>query len=254
VFLDDSPHEREAMRRLAPEVRVPELPEDPAVRPDFLRNYTPAWPLRLTAEDRSRSELYAVQTKGRALKRQAVSYEDYLAKLGQRLHVEAMNPATLPRVAQMHARTNQFNMTTRRLTEVELAAVMTDDGGHSVVLGRLDDRFGNHGIVICASARLTDASAELVTFLMSCRVIGREIEQAFLGALLQHLTARGIKRVEGTYIPTDKNTPARDFYENMGFAPQRAVEPEDGAQTKWLWHKDTHTRPGSDFVTIELAI
>lgn len=254
VFLDDSPHEREAMRRLAPEVRVPELPEDPAVRPDFLRNYTPAWPLRLTAEDRSRSELYAVQTKGRALKRQAVSYEDYLAKLGQRLHVEAMNPATLPRVAQMHARTNQFNLTTRRLTEVELAAMMTNDDDHSVVLGRLDDRFGNHGIVICASARLTDASAELVTFLMSCRVIGREIEQAFLGALLQHLTARGIERVEGTYIPTDKNTPARNFYENMGFAPQRTVEPEDGAQTKWLWHKDTHTRPGSDFVTIELAI
>ena len=89
---------------------------------------------------------------------------------------------------------------------------------------------------------------------MSCRVIGREIEQAFLGALLQHLTARGIERVEGTYIPTDKNTPARNFYENMGFAPQRAVEPEAGAQTKWLWHKDTHTRPGSDFVTIEPAI
>lgn len=253
VFLDDSAHEREAMRRLAPEVRVPELPEDPAVRPDFLRNYTPAWPLRLTAEDRSRSELYAVQNKGRVLKRQAVSYEDYLAKLGQRLHVEAMNPATLPRIAQMHARTNQFNLTKRRLTEAELAAMMTDDG-HSVVLGRLDDCFGDHGIVICASVRLTDAGAELVTFLMSCRVIGREIEQAFLGALLQHLTARGIERVEGTYIPTDKNTPARDFYENMGFAPQRAVDPEDGAQTKWLWHEDTHTRPGSDFVTIELVI
>lgn len=254
VFLDDSPHEREAMRRLAPDVRVPELPEDPAVRPDFLRNYTPAWPLRLTAEDRSRSELYAVQNKGRALKRQAVSLEDYLAKLSQRLHVEAMKPATLPRIAQMHARTNQFNLTTRRLSEAVLAAMMSDDDGHSVVLGRLDDRFGDHGIVICASARLTDTRAEFVTFLMSCRVIGREIEQAFLGALLQHLTTRGIERVEATCIPTDKNTPARDFYERMGFARQGLVEPEDGAQTKWLWHKDTDTRPGSGFVTIELAI
>ena len=254
VFLDDSPHEREAMRRLAPDVRVPDLPEDPAVRPDFLRCYTPAWPLRLTVEDRSRSELYAVQNKGRALKRQAASLEEYLTKLGQQLHVEAMTPATLPRIAQMHARTNQFNLTTRRLSEAELAAMMSDDDGHSVVLGRLDDRFGDHGIVICASARLTDTRAELVTFLMSCRVIGREIEQAFLGALLQHLTARGIERVEATCIPTDRNTPARDFYERMGFARLGLVEPENGAQTKWLWHKDTDARPGSDFVTTKLAI
>lgn len=254
VFLDDSPHEREAMRRMAPEVRVPELPVDPAVRPEFLRNYTPAWPHRLTAEDRSRSELYAVQSKGRILKRQAASLEDYLAKLGQRLHVEEMTPATLPRIAQMHARTNQFNLTNRRLTEAELSAMMDDEGGHSVVLGRLDDQFGDHGIVICASTRLTGTNAELVTFLMSCRVIGRQIERAFLDALLRHLTVRGIEGVEATYIPTERNTPARDFYERMRFAPQSAIGSEDGAPTRWLWHKDTHTMPGSDFVTIELAI
>jgi len=254
VFLDDSPHEREAMRQLTPEVQVPELPEDAAIRPDFLRNFKPVWPLRLTAEDQARSELYAVQSRGRALKRQAASLEDYLDNLGQCLHVELVAPSTLPRIAQMHARTNQFNLTTRRLSEAELSAMASQEGSHCVVLGRLNDRFGDHGIVICATARLTGSCAEILTLLMSCRVIGREVERAFLDALLEHLTARGIETVEAAYIPTAKNTPARDFYQNMGFVRLSATESEHHDSTMWLWQKDRHDRPGSRFITTDSAI
>ncbi len=254
VFLDDSPHEREAMRRLAPEVRVPELPADPALRPDFLRNYSALWPLRLTAEDRSRSEYYAVQSKARVLQRQAGSLDDYLGALGQRLLVEAVTQATLPRIAQMHARTNQFNLTTQRLTEAELGAMMADEVGHCVLLGRLNDRFGDHGTVICACVRLVEKSAEIATFLMSCRVIGREVEQAFLGALLQHLIARGVAQVEGVYVASGRNTPARDFYEKAGFelsTTQLQLEP--GVRTEWLWQSGVRAQPRSNFVTIEPA-
>ena len=254
VFLDDSPHEREAMRRLAPEVRVPELPADPAIRPDFLRNYTALWPLRLTAEDRSRSTYYAVQSKARVLQRQAGSLDDYLGALDQRLLVEAITPATLPRIAQMHARTNQFNLTTQRLTEAELGAMMGNEAGHCVLLGRLDDRFGDHGIVICACVRLVGKSAEIATLLMSCRVIGREVEQAFLGALLQHLIVRGVEQVEGVYIASERNTPARDFYKKAGFALSRTnMQFEDGPRTEWLWQSGVHAQPRSEFVTIEPA-
>ena len=211
VFLDDSPHERDAMRRLAPEVRVPELPVDPAIRPDFLRNYSALWPLRLTAEDRSRSAYYAVQSKARMLQRQAGSLGDYLGGLDQCLQVEVITPATLPRIAQMHARTNQFNLTTQRLTEAKLGAMMDDKAGHCVLLGRLKDRFGDHGIVICASVRVAEKGAEIATFLMSCRVIGREVELAFLGTLLQQLMVRGVEQVEGVHIASERNTPVRDF-------------------------------------------
>lgn len=251
LFLDDTPHEREAMRRLAPEVRVPELPDDPALRIDFLRNHRPLWPLRLTAEDRSRSELYVVQSKGRALKSQVASIDEYLAGLGQRLSVEPMRPETLPRVVQMHARTNQFNLTTLRLSETELFSQMADEDGHTVLLGRLSDRFGDHGIVICASVRRTGQHAEIITFLMSCRVIGRQVEYAFLGALLKHLVADGVEHVVARCLPTQKNTPARDFFEKAGFALERRRETDFGPETQWRWRQDTHCLPGSDFISVE---
>jgi FkbH-like protein len=254
VFLDDSPHERDAMRQLAPEVCVPELPSDPAVRPDFLRNCNPTWPLRLTKEDRLRSKLYAVQAKGRELKRQTGSLEDYLGNLRQRLHIEAAQPSTLPRIAQMHARTNQFNLTTRRLSETELEAMANAPDDYSIVLGRLTDRFGDHGIVICGTVRLTATSAELLTFLMSCRVIGRDVERAFLDALLRHLTARGVESIEATYTPTAKNTPARDFCGNMGFGRQCNDILPEGAPTKWLWTKRDSSWPGAPFVTVDMGL
>ncbi len=248
LFLDDSPHEREAMVRLVPEVHVPDLPDDPAVRPDFLRNYAPTWPVRLTLEDRSRSKLYAVQSKGRDLKNQATSFEDYLSQLDQELHVEVMTPATLPRVAQMHERTNQFNLTTRRFAESDLEAMMSDENGYCVVLGRVSDRFGDHGIVICACTRMNGDCAEILTFLMSCRVIGRQIERAFLSELLRHLSELGINQVEATFIPTQKNEQTRDFYKSMGFSPKSSNETSKGEQTKWFLQNDNEAKWGSDFV------
>ena len=247
LFLDDSPHEREAMRRLAPEVHVPELPGDPALRPQFLRTLSSLWPAQVTAEDRERTELYAVQLKGRALQSQAASLEDYLAGLEQRLMVAPVTAAGVSRIAQMHARTNQFNLTTLRLSEAEIAAMIANETGYCVLQGRLADRFGEHGVVICAIAKLDGHRASLVSLLMSCRVIGREVETAFLGALLRDLGARGIDEIEGRFVPTDRNGPARDFYPKAGFA-EGASAGEAGQI--WLWHKDSGAMPGSEFVAV----
>lgn len=253
VFLDDSPHEREAMRRMAPEVRVPELPDDPAVRIEFLRNDVSLWPFRLTPEDRTRSELYLVQSKGRALKNESVSLDEYLESLAQHLCVEGMTQATLPRVAQMHARTNQFNLTTRRLSESELATMITDPRRHKIVLGRLSDRFGDHGIVVCACVQISGTHANIETLLMSCRVIGRGVEHAFLGALVRDLVVNGIESVEGSFIPTKKNAPAKDFYEMAGFALQGRSETGTGSKTNWVWQKTTHACPGPKFISVEIT-
>lgn len=227
LFLDDSPHEREAMRRLMPQVIVPEMPADPALRPEWLRRLVATWPSRLTAEDMARSSLYAAEAAARSLKATAATLGDYLRGLEQRLEVRPVTRETIGRAAQMHQRTNQFNLTTRRCTESDIAALTADPARGLALLGRVSDKFGDHGITVAATATIDGDTAEISTFLMSCRVIGREIERAFLGALLGELGSRGVDRVRGSYIATAKNTMARDFYTSNGF--RRVADSAEGA-------------------------
>ena len=245
VFIDDSPHEREAMRRLCPEVLVPEMPSDPAERPLWLRRLTATWLLRLTAEDESRASLYAVERDARDAKAGAGSVEAYLSSLEQRLVLSFVGEKTVVRAAQMHQRTNQFNMTTLRLTEPDIVGLMKDKAGGIAVLGRVMDKFGDHGIVIVATVVIRDDEAVIRTLLMSCRVIGREVERAFMGELLRELVRRGVRRVSGEYIPTPKNAMVRDFYRSCGFEQTGAGE----GGTTWRFLIDANDPPVSPYVT-----
>jgi FkbH-like protein len=247
VLLDDSPHEREAMRRLAPEVIVPELPADPALRPAWLRRLACTWPVRLTEEDARRSEMYAAERGARALKASAATVEDYLRGLDQRLTVSPAGPDAVTRVAQMHQRTNQFNLTTRRLTEAQVAALAGDPERGLVLMGRVVDRLGDHGVVIAATVAIDGTSAEIETFLMSCRVIGREIERAFLATLLTLLSRRGVERAIGRFAATARNAMVRDFYGANGFA---FLEGDEAAS---VWSVDLRNEPAqSPFVSVIL--
>ncbi len=231
IFLDDSRHERAAMREMCPQVRVPELPADPASRPQWLRTLSATWPARLTEEDARRSEMYRHRNRLAALRETSVSLEEFLRNLDQRLIVDEVSERTLGRVAQMHMRTNQFNLTTRRFDESTIKAMMDDKDGHTVICGRAIDKFGDHGIVICAATRRAGEEAQIESFLMSCRVIGRGVEHAFLGALIDRLRERGARRIVGSYIPTDRNGLVRGFYGDAGFT---AVAP-DGDPERWEW-------------------
>jgi FkbH-like protein len=245
VLLDDSPHERDAMRRLAPEVIVPELPADPALRPAWLRRLSCTWPVRLTEEDARRAEMYAADRGARALKASAATVEDYLRGLDQRLTVSLVGPDAVPRVAQMHQRTNQFNLTTRRLTEVQIAALADNPERGLVLMGRVADNLGDHGVVIAATVAIDGTRAEIETFLMSCRVIGREIERAFLATLLTLLSRRGVERVIGRFAATTRNPMVRDFYGANGFA---FLEGDDSASA---WGLDLGSEPAqSPFVSV----
>ncbi len=245
VFIDDSPHEREAMRRLCPEVLVPEMPSDPAERPLWLRRLSATWLLRLTAEDESRADLYAVERKARDAKASAVSVEAYLSSLEQRLVLSFVDEKTVARAAQMHQRTNQFNLTTRRLTEPDIAALVKDEADGIAVVGRVADKFGDHGIVIVATVAINGDEAVIRTLLMSCRVIGRDVERAFMGELLRDLGRRGVRRVLGEYIPTPKNAMVRDFYSSCGFEQTGAGE----GGTTWLFPVGVNDLPVSPYVT-----
>jgi FkbH-like protein len=253
VFIDDSPHEREAMRRLAPEVATPELPDDPARRPAWLRRLACTWPVRLTREDEARAGMYAANRRAEEARASAIDLASYLAGLEQRMTVEAVTPATLGRIAQMHQRTNQFNLTTRRLSEAEIGAFTAGDGRGMALLGTVADRFGDHGVVITATVEIGPGRAEISTFLMSCRVIGREVETAFLGALLAALERRGVKEVIGRYLPTAKNGIVRDFYARAGFAQ---VEGDGGGEggTEWSFSLDGRPLPQSKFLSVKVEI
>lgn len=246
LFLDDSPHEREAMRRLCPEVRVPEMPADPALRPGWLRMLTETWPLRLTAEDAERPAMYLAERRSRELKSSAASYGDYLRDLDQALVIEPLSSRTLPRVAQLHERTNQFNPTTRRFTEAELAAFMTDTDRSVVLLGRVSDRFGDHGIVIASVATLEGTTARVESLVMSCRVIARTIETAFLAELVGHLARRGVTEVIASYAPTAKNALVRDLYPSHGF---NALGMSDAGPATWLFRTEADKMPDAPFVS-----
>ncbi len=246
VFLDDSPHEREAMRRLCPEVSVLEMPADPAERPLWLRRMTRTWPLRLTAEDEARAALYAARRDAENAKASAVNFEDYLKGLEQHLTIAHVSKATLPRVVQMHERTNQFNLTTLRSTEAEISALIESGDRGVAIVGRVRDKFGDHGLVIAATVEINGAEAVIRSLLMSCRVIGREVERAFLGALIEDLKRRGVRRVSGDYIPTRKNAMVKDFYASCGWQSAGA----DGERTSWTFDVTATQPPRSQFVAL----
>ena len=246
VFIDDSPHEREAMRRMCPELTVPELPADPAMRPLWLRALAVTWPTRLTEEDSRRSDMYLAEKRRAGVRDSAVSFQDYLIGLDQTLIVRPSNADSIGRVAQMHLRTNQFNLTTERYDEAAIKRMVDAADRHVVLHGQALDKFGDHGIVICATARIEGDTAQLQSFLMSCRVVGRGIETAFLGALLKELAGRGVRTVQAAYIPTKKNALVRDFYKNAGFLSLAS----DGETERWLWEMGSAELPGADLISV----
>ena len=246
VFLDDSPHEREAMRRLCPAVHVPEMPADPARRPRWLRALVATWPTRITDEDARRAEMYASERKAEALLSSSASYEDYLRSLCQILKVEPVTARSLPRAVQLHQRTNQFNLTTRRLSEVDIALLIDDPLNAIALVGTALDKFGDHGITVAATARRDGDVGRIETFLMSCRVLKREIETAFLGELVRRLIDLGCECIEGTYRPTAKNQMVEDFYHRHGFRQIGAGERE----TIWQWRPSAAPLPISRNVTV----
>ena len=245
LFIDDSPHEREAMRRLCPEVQCPEMPSDPAMRPEWIRALPVTWPSRITDEDTQRSKYYAAEFKSRELRKGSESYSAYLSSLEQHLSVSLMSPATMPRIVQLHQRTNQFNLTNARFAESDLCQSPDDERTRLVYSGHVRDRFGDHGLVVAAVVDIDGDAAVIRSFVMSCRVIGRKIEGAFLAAVAEQLQAMRIRSVTGAYTPTQKNAVSAKLYPDFGFAPCGTC---NGVET-WLLNLETWIAEPSAAVT-----
>src|SRR5438309_890833 len=239
VFLDDNPVERAAVRAALPQVLCPDLPTDPAYYRQALVELSAFDTLAVTEEDLRRNAAYTARTHRRRLEADNSdgSVESYLSKLETRVEITAASAGVLPRLAQLTQKTNQFNLTTRRYTETEIRALQSD--GAIVSALRVVDRFGDNGIVglAIAVARSHD-TWELDVLLLSCRVIGRDVESGLLSHVARAVRARGGARIQGWFLPTERNGPARDCYARHGFRLHTATT--DGGE---LWEIGLETNP-----------
>jgi FkbH-like protein len=224
VFWDDSLIEQERVRALLPEVLTVEVPRDPALYERALSRITEFDALDLTEEDRARGRMMAEGHARREARAKIETEEDFLRSLEIQATVAPPDDVTLPRFAQLTQRTNQFNLTTRRYTEAELSRMTASEGVLARGL-RVIDRFGDEGWVGLALIERSGEKARVDTFLMSCRVIGRKIEHAFLAALLRELKTGGVLRLEAAYRRTARNSLCEGFWREAGF--ERVGEKDD---------------------------
>ncbi len=230
VFVDDNPVEREAVRSELPEVTVPEFPSDTTRLPEFLDalHREHFFALESTDEDRQRTASYLANAQRAAARTSAGSIEEFLAGLATRITLGPAREDDVARVAQLTQKTNQFNLTTRRYTEQEIDAFRRADP-RSVLVASVADKYGDNGKVCVLIVRRTGAhAAELDTFLMSCRVMGRYIEDQILGHVVETLRAAGVTALRVTFAPTKKNAPARSFVERLDGGRVVAETPEGG--------------------------
>jgi FkbH-like protein len=234
VFVDDNPFERNQVRKEVPTVAVPELPEDPALYPRCLADAGYFEMLRLTTDDLNRAEQYQVNLKREEFKRSASDMDGYLESLQMELHWSPFTPVDLQRVVQLINKTNQFNLTTRRYTEAEVVAVLKDPGTSTLQL-RLLDRFGDNGIIAVLIGRTEDAGTLFIdTWLMSCRVLGRGVEEATLELIVNEARRLGAHQIVGEYRPTAKNGMVSGHYAKLGFSPL-----DDSPEGMTRWKLDT---------------
>lgn len=246
VFVDDNPAERAIVRQELPMVHVPEMPEDASGYVTTLAAAGYFEGLRLTEEDRSRAEQYQANAERERLKESATDMESYLQSLRMVMTAGPFDSMNLQRVTQLVNKTNQFNLMTERLSEAEVAARMKDPGWITLQ-ARLTDRFGDNGIIAVLMARVEGHDAVVATWLMSCRVLGRGVEEACLNLLAEAAKAKGATRLVGMYRPTEKNGMVRDLYPRLGFA---ALEGADDVARWELELKGFTPRP----VTMEMNV
>lgn len=223
VFWDDSPQERQLVKEMLPQVTVLDFPERkeelPFAMGEVYRKYfaKPA----VTAEDKARTAQYAANAARNRLQESAGSFEGYLKQL--EITATRVNPRKhAERLVQLLNKTNQFNLTTRRYTQGQMAQLL-EASDRSVYLYSVSDRFGDNGIVAAAVADCSEEVPVLTDFVMSCRVMGKNIEYALVEDIERDLRERGYDRLRGIFIPTARNAPVSELYGRLGY---RKLEPE----------------------------
>lgn len=233
VFVDDNPAEREIVRAQLPEVSVLDFenPEE-CIRAIDRCGYFEV--TSLSADDAKRGEMYKANAQRAAAEKKFESYGDYLISLEMKAEIRDFDEVHLPRITQLTNKSNQFNVTTKRYTQAEMEEVAADNE-HIRLCGRLEDKFGDNGIVSVVIGRIEAEKLHIELWLMSCRVLKRDMEYAMLDTLVSECQKRGITEIIGYYYPTKKNSMVANLFGEFGF--EKTSEDADG-NTVWSLKTD----------------
>ena len=227
VFVDDNPAERELIRQMLPMVAVPEFPEKPYQLMSFFETLTREYfrVYAINREDKTKTEQYKANALRTAEQAKFADFDDYLRSLEIKIDVMPLDDFNRPRLAQMTQKTNQFNLTTHRYSEDDIQHMANDRC--LVYALSVSDRFGDNGITGEIILRPKGNDTMIIdTLLLSCRILGKGIEFAFLDTILNLTASKGVKTVEASYIKSAKNAQVADFYDRAGFTMTHATETE----------------------------
>jgi len=242
--------ECEAVGQFLPEVHVIHLPEKPELFVDALMSDGLFDTITYSSEDGRRTELYRQREQAEAARANGVSLEDYYRSLQMRVTFAPVGNTYLQRAAQLTHKTNQFNATTRRYSEAALLQFLEDPTWLMISI-RVEDRFGDNGIVGLIVAHVGDAILDIDTFLLSCRVIGRTIETAMLAYLAQEAHSRGLQEIAGHIVNTAKNAPIRDIFERHGF---QRIDATVGEESSWRLSIDRTPLTYPEWIQVEVEV
>ncbi len=225
IFIDDNPVERETVKGECPDVFVPDFPDDTTKLIPFAENiwYDYCRPLRVLNEDLNKTQMYRDEAKRRQEMSGSLNLDGYIAKLEMTVDIHRMRPEELERVTQLCNKTNQFNVTTKRYTQAEIEGIAANPD-NVVYVVYSSDKYGDSGLVSVIILKTSGADMEFDTFLMSCRVMGRKLENV----IINELAAKYNSKLIGKFIPTSKNAPVKELYDRLGFS---LVSDDDGHKT-----------------------
>jgi FkbH-like protein len=249
VFVDDNPAERALVRRFVPQVSVPDLPDDPSGYITAVARHRYFETTSFTREDSARARYYFENSRRKELAAGAPDLESFLASLHMKMKVEPVNDLNIERSTQLVNKSNQFNLTTRRYTLAEVRGLVSNPEWSTRTFS-LRDELGDNGLISVILLRKQGDALTIDTWIMSCRVLQRGVEQFTRNELVDLCRREGCVRLLGTYIPTAKNALVVDHYAKLGFVPAGT----DGEQTFWELPVEGATPPLRHFIEREESI
>ncbi len=216
VFIDDNPVERARVREALPQVYVPEWPEDKMLYKSALLSFRCFDGPSISKEDRNRTRMYVSERHRRDLMESIPSLDEWLKSLRIKVRVEELNESNLQRTAQLLNKTNQMNLTTRRMTASDLVKWLSQPN-RKVWTFHVSDKFGDSGLTGVTSLEVEKESGRIIDFVLSCRVMGRKVEETMLWTATDYARSAGLKEISAKYVPTAKNRPCLAFFENSAF-------------------------------------
>ena len=220
VFIDDNPSERGRVSEELPEVFVPDWPESPLDYVEAFRKLNCFSVSSLSDEDKAKTEMFLSEKKRNDSQSTVSDKSEWLASLGMQVTIEQVNSENVTRIVQLLNKTNQFNLATRRLTQIELENWL--EQGNTLLAFRLSDRYGDLGLIALLGLSYSDSGAAVSDFIMSCRVMGRGLELAMLKTALDVTKFKGFSELSVEYIKTDRNLPIFDFFAKAGFISEQS--------------------------------